>query len=244
MSRGEYDRTYDVYYGATSTAGTPGTLYLAGQPCRVVFQDRIQQLEFPNSLSAFWMTYAGPSFNMSNQVNLVAQVYSFDFGSADVLAIPSGNVPTWTVLRSEKVTPMSGLPYYRVLIVPTAEIPTPIPPPPPPPPPPVPGGFACSTAVPFTFGSEFFAQTQPVLGASSWYHSAIVTGSYFVDVVLPSGATWDFFVVFGASCSSLVTAVHVSVSGTYSFAVTSGTNVWVHCSSTPDGQPFQFTIRT
>lgn len=240
--RGSFNNTYDVYYGQTSTAGTPGTSYLVDQPCRVVAQTEIEQVEFPMSLSNSWVTYGGPQFNMPNSVRSHGQVYSVDYGSADVLAIPSGSMPVWTVLRAESLTPIEGFPYLRVLICRTASIPVPIPPPPPPPPPPVPGGFTCATAVAMTLGTELFAESPSVIGASYWYHSAIAAGSYTADLVIPSGLGLDVFIVVGTSCGSVVTVVHVSVSGSYGFAVSSPSNVWLHASASSASVPYQCTI--
>lgn len=158
--RGAFDRLCNVFHGLRSVTGPPGVQFAADVPCRIVEQREIGQRQFPFDLSTSWITLdelqlAGPNVLPPWD----GATYS-DYAAADVVSLTASIDDGYVVCRSERVTPVGGVPYWRYLLVPLWMLgpptwrplsplpadPGPLPVPPPPP------GLVCASAVPIGLG--------------------------------------------------------------------------------------------
>lgn len=107
--RAVFDTTCDFVAGP-STA-TPGVVRFTC-PCRVV----AEYLELPQSIPmSDRLAYITEDTDVptSPSVSAVGEVYTTDYGMADRVAVPSGNIPIYEVLFVELVIPHLTNPYYR-----------------------------------------------------------------------------------------------------------------------------------
>lgn len=116
MSRGPFDTTVDLIYGAKGL--TPGLIY-STRSCRFVpLLFPISPL-IPFSNRVAYVTMDGPIVNVAQFVYIpLLQIYRGDLGFADLLAIPHGHAPNYQVLFVEPITYRSHPPYFRVHVQP------------------------------------------------------------------------------------------------------------------------------
>lgn len=194
MSRAKFDTTMDVYYGPTSVAGPPGVQYASAIPCRVVRQQEILQLEFPDSLTFAWVTYDALILNFATITHTSGPVYSVDYGAADTLVIPSGGTARRTVLRAEYVDPVIRPAYRRALICDAAVFP------PLPPPPPVIPGVDCSTAHDITIGDTVSYPVPHGTDQQWWRWTGTVPSTFHVHITGVTGSGCEVTLFRGFSC--------------------------------------------
>jgi len=137
--RGEFNLTCSVKYGPTSTWGVPGTVYLAGVPCRRVKQRRIEQGQFPFTLTTHWVTLDQTPLHQAVSTAPAVGVATTDYRRADQIAFSDQTGIWWVILRQEKVKPAGRTEYWRYELIEWALVNAdtwqpPVPPPPPPPP--------------------------------------------------------------------------------------------------------------
>jgi hypothetical protein len=226
MSRANFDALMDVYYGPSSVAGPPGTMYRTGVPCRVVPQDWVGQDEFPDSLTFAWVTFPGAQLNMATVTHVINGVYQLDYGAADHVIVTSMGLGPLTCLRAESIAHPTQPAYRRVLVCDSAVFP-PLPPPPPPPPPPSPPG--CSSAAMQTINQPSSGTSTPS-SPNQWWHVPPVgigpTTWLSTTYVLGGGPMPNVYQ--GPDCAHLTALALVLVHpGCYSVATTPGMDFWV-----------------
>jgi len=167
-----------VSYGPSSPYGPPGVVYASDIPCRAVPQTEIDQLQFPFSLSSYWITFDafelhGPAY----VVPLLGQVLT-DYKTADVVEVSDVASGPGLIMRKEYVHPYGETPYWRCLVEPLSTVVSPPwpPPSPPVPPPPPPPGEGCVVAFP-TFVDETVTGDTGL--GETWYVISVPTdGNY------------------------------------------------------------------
>jgi len=110
--RAELNTTCDVITGPTTA--TPGVIVFSGM-CRLVPETKEIPLTSPISERLAYVT-----MDAGAPVGPVAtggpEVFTVDYGKANLIAIPMGNVPAFQVLFTEVLTPFVRPIYYRAHI--------------------------------------------------------------------------------------------------------------------------------
>lgn len=237
--RGSYDSEMDVYYGPSSLAGPPGTLYRFAVPCRLVPQTMITQVDWPLLLELGWVTYDGPPLYGPGITGTLAGVAQYDLRQADQVALPSGGPVLFVVCRGEHVVP-TDLPvrpgYYRHFLVP---LPLPLPPPPPPPPPGP--GSTCATALAILPAAPYSGATALPPGTVQWFIcTGLAPGPCHLTSTGILGSPVAATVVVGSSCGTLGPPTPV-VGGHTTFVLPLGSNAYLSLAGSPAG-PYVYTL--
>lgn len=242
MARGAWNKTLTVYYGPTSVAGVPGVAYRFDVPCRVVYQNKIVQSEYPDSITFAWVTYPDPEFNFAKQTSVGAGVYTYDFGAADQVEIDDDPGVRLVVLRGEEVFPAPRPSYFRALVADLSAFTPPLPPPPPPPPPPPTPGPTCPLAEDVLVDVAYTSTIGPGDPPQWW---RIPGGAAFPTPFMttnqplpPFGAPQTYS---GSSCGSQLPNPGAFLhTGCYSITCLSGPDFW-YVVNPPGGSPFTYT---
>lgn len=117
MARASYDITFDAFFSPLSTLGVPGSVYVAGQPGKLVPQTHIVRFGNPALSFSAWLTcdVLPPAVPV---VTAVGGSGTRQVKTRDTLqvAVPSGGAQAWYVTGVQIVTPWSGPVYYRWLL--------------------------------------------------------------------------------------------------------------------------------
>ncbi len=118
--RATYDTTCDVITGPSSPS--PGVVIFSC-PCRLVFEKKELILTDPLADRIAYITMDGGIPVGPNSIGGPA-VYTVDYGYANIVSIPSGNLPVYQVLFTEVVLHIPSPLYYRahVRVIPSLSL--------------------------------------------------------------------------------------------------------------------------
>lgn len=117
MSRAPLDTTFD-YYPPSGVYDVPAALpTIVGKACRLVPQDRVLWLMYPEDLPSAWVTFDDEDgVAVCTYVRVADGVSVVSLLDAGFLAIPSGSPPALQALFTTIVVPALGDPYFRVFV--------------------------------------------------------------------------------------------------------------------------------
>lgn len=221
--RGAFVHLADIAYGPQSVSGPPGVTYLSGVPCRYVFQNEIDQEQFPFTLSTAWLTLDAVEPN-GPWVLTPARGFTWEnYWASDRVTVNATGTVSWVVCRVEFVEPFGRDPYWRCLLIDSALLesppwpppdilPPPVPPPlPPPPPPSPPVGGSCDDAPIIDLGDVYISPGD--FTGSGWVKVACPAGTYYLHVSAYTASGFNTGRVYrGDECA------HADIQGSFSSA--------------------------
>jgi len=114
--RAPFDRFIDLFWGPDTL--TPGAAHLLNVHARLVPDVAFAGTEPPLSLSLAYITLDAIEPNAPTTVNTTLQVWEYDYGKGDTVALTTGGPITHQVLRVELRTWDTGGSYWRAHIAP------------------------------------------------------------------------------------------------------------------------------